>query len=100
MIGDDVRIWSNRVVDYGCRDRGSGRRSTATATSRSSPSIEDDVFLAPGVTIANDLFPGNAESASAMQGPLIRSGAQIGVNATLLPFVTSDGAPSSAPAPS
>ena len=50
--------------------------------------IEDDAFLAPGVTIANDLFPGNAESARAMCGPWISAGAQIGANATLLPFVS------------
>jgi acetyltransferase-like isoleucine patch superfamily enzyme len=50
--------------------------------------IEDDVFLAPGVVVANDPHPGCPLSKECMRGPVIESGAQIGVNATLLPFVT------------
>jgi acetyltransferase-like isoleucine patch superfamily enzyme len=49
--------------------------------------IGDDAFLAPGVTIANDLYPGNDESARRMAGPTIEADAQIGVNVTILPFV-------------
>src|SRR6185369_16053138 len=49
--------------------------------------IEDDAFLAPGVSIANDLYPGDEESARLMTGPHIGAGAQIGVNVTILPFV-------------
>ena len=87
VIGDDVSIWSNSVVDYGC-SIGDRVKIHCNCYIAQFTRIEDDVFLAPGVSIANDLFPGNAESASAMRGPLIRSGAQVGVNATLLPFVT------------
>ncbi len=87
VIGDDVSIWSNSVVDYGCRI-GDRVKIHCNCYIAQFTRIEDDVFLAPGVSIANDLFPGNAESARAMRGPLIRSGAQVGVNATLLPFVT------------
>jgi len=47
--------------------------------------IEDDVFLAPGVTIANDPHP---ICSKCMQGPTIRRGARIGVNVTLLPLIT------------
>ncbi|HET7071476.1 MAG TPA: acyltransferase, partial [Nocardioides sp.] len=49
--------------------------------------ILEDAFLAPGVTVANDLYPGQAESARLMSGPRVGAGAQIGVNVTLLPFV-------------
>ena len=38
------------------------------------------LWLAPGVTIANDLYPGSVDSGKAMAGPLIREGAQIGVD--------------------
>jgi len=31
--------------------------------------IEENAFLAPGVTIANDLYPGDARSAEIMAGP-------------------------------
>ena len=47
--------------------------------------IEDDVFLAPGVTIANDPHP---ICGKCMQGPTIRRGARVGVNVTLLPLIT------------
>ncbi|MBI3490734.1 MAG: N-acetyltransferase [Acidobacteria bacterium] len=47
--------------------------------------IEEDVFLAPGVSIANDPHP---ICTKCMQGPTIRRGARIGVNATLLPLIT------------
>jgi acetyltransferase-like isoleucine patch superfamily enzyme len=44
-------------------------------------------FLAPGVTVANDLYPGSAASERVMSGPSIGAGAHIGVNVTILPFV-------------
>jgi acetyltransferase-like isoleucine patch superfamily enzyme len=49
--------------------------------------LEDDVFLAPGVTIANDKYPGWDEAPVGLVGPRIRRGAQIGVNVTVLPGV-------------
>jgi len=49
--------------------------------------IEDNVFLAPGVIIANDLFPGPAFHEQPLRGPILRRGAQIGCNVTLLPGV-------------
>jgi acetyltransferase-like isoleucine patch superfamily enzyme len=39
------------------------------------------------VVFANDLVPGSASSAALMQGPYVERGAQIGVNATVLPYV-------------
>jgi acetyltransferase-like isoleucine patch superfamily enzyme len=86
-IGDDVSVWSNTVIDYGC-SIGDRVKIHSNCYVAQYTEIEDDVFLAPGVTIANDLFPGNAESARAMAGPLIQAGAQIGVNVTILPYVT------------
>ena len=46
--------------------------------------IEDDVFLAPGVMIANDRHP---ICRDCMKGPTIRRGARVGINATLLPEI-------------
>src|SRR5207248_5810698 len=86
-IGDDVSIWSNSVVDYGCII-GSRTKIHCNCYIAQYTVMEEDVFLAPGVTIANDLFPGDPTSAKAMAGPFIRAGAQIGVNATILPYVT------------
>jgi acetyltransferase-like isoleucine patch superfamily enzyme len=86
-IGDDVSIWSNAVVDYGCV-LGDRVKVHCNCYVAQYTELEDDVFLAPGVTIANDLYPGHPESAGAMAGPRIRARAQIGVNVTILPYVT------------
>jgi acetyltransferase-like isoleucine patch superfamily enzyme len=85
-IGDDVSVWSNSVIDYGCRI-GSRVKIHCNCYVAQYSEFEDDVFLAPGVTIANDLYPGNHRSAELMAGPKIGVGAQIGVNVTILPFV-------------
>lgn len=86
QLGDDVSVWSNSVIDYGCRI-GSRVKIHSNCYVAQFTEIEDDAFLAPGVTIANDLYPGQVASAAVMSGPRIGAGAQIGVNATILPFV-------------
>jgi acetyltransferase-like isoleucine patch superfamily enzyme len=85
-LGDDVSIWTNTVVDYGCRI-GDRVKIHANCYVAQYTEIEDDAFLAPGVTIANDLYPGDPASAKMMSGPVIGAGAHIGVNVTILPFV-------------
>jgi acetyltransferase-like isoleucine patch superfamily enzyme len=86
-IGDDVSVWSNSIVDYGCVI-GSRVKIHANCYVAQFTEIEDDAFLAPGVCLANDLFPGNRASARAMRGPWIGAGAQLGVNVTVVPFVS------------
>jgi acetyltransferase-like isoleucine patch superfamily enzyme len=85
-IGDDVSIWSNSVIDYGCRI-GDRAKVHCNCYLAQYTELEDDVFLAPGVTIANDLYPGSKQSAELMAGPRIGARAQIGVNVTILPYV-------------
>jgi acetyltransferase-like isoleucine patch superfamily enzyme len=85
-VGDDVSVWTNSVIDYGCRI-GDRVKIHCNCYIAQYSELEDDVFLAPGVTIANDLYPGDRRSAQLMAGPSIGAGAQIGVNVTILPFV-------------
>ncbi len=85
-IGEDVSIWANTVVDYGVRIGDRVKIHTNCYISQFTV-IEDDAFMAPGVNCANDLYPGNDESADVMAGPHIGKGAQIGVGVTLLPYV-------------
>src|SRR5262245_43480189 len=59
-IGEHVSIWSNTVVDYGCRI-GNRVKIHSNCYIAQFTEIEDDAFLAPGVTIANDLYPGDEE---------------------------------------
>jgi acetyltransferase-like isoleucine patch superfamily enzyme len=87
IIGDRVSIWNNTVIDYGCRI-GHRVKIHCNVYVAQFTVLEDDVFMAPGVTIANDPHPGCAFSWKCMRGPTIRRGAQLGVNVTVIPFVT------------
>lgn len=86
LIGDHVSLWSNTVLDYSCRI-GDGVKIHANCYVAQYTEILADAFLAPGVTIANDLYPGQPESAALMSGPRVGAGAQLGVNVTVLPYV-------------
>jgi len=87
VIGENFRIWNNSVVDYGCVI-GSNVKIHCGVYVAQYTVIEDDVFMAPGVVVANDIHPGCSYSGRCMKGPTIKKGAQIGVNVTLLPFIT------------
>jgi len=82
-IGDDCAVWNNSTIDYGCV-LGHRVKIHCNVYVAQYTVIEDDVFLAPGVIIANDPHP---ICTKCMQGPTIRAGARIGVNATLLPHI-------------
>ena len=86
VIGDNTSIWSNTVIDYGCRIGSNVKIHTNIYVAQFTV-IEDEVFLAPGVSVANDPHPLCAEC-TRENGPVIKRGARIGVNATLLPGVT------------
>jgi len=46
--------------------------------------VEDDVFIGPNVTFTNDLFPRSKRYPDQFQKTVIRKGASIGANATIL----------------
>ncbi|UYZ82832.1 N-acetyltransferase [Entomomonas sp. E2T0] len=50
--------------------------------------IEDDVFIGPNVTFCNDKYPKSRNTDWQLAGILIKKGASIGANATLLPGIT------------
>jgi acetyltransferase-like isoleucine patch superfamily enzyme len=84
-IGDDVSVWTGSVIDHGCR-MGSSVKIHCNCYVAQFTQIDEGAFLAPGATIADDLYPGSAASQGLMSGPSIGAGAQIGVNVTILPF--------------
>ncbi|MBI3012234.1 MAG: N-acetyltransferase [Elusimicrobia bacterium] len=86
VIGNHFCLWSNSVIDYGCRI-GDNVKIHCNCYVAQFTTIEDDVFMAPGVTVANDLHPGSPDAVDCMRGPTIKKGAQIGCNVTLLPHV-------------
>jgi len=82
-IGRHFSIWNNSVVDYGCTI-GNNVRIHSNCYIAQFTTIEDDVFLAPGVCTANDPHP---ICALCMKGPTLKKGCRIGVNVTILSHV-------------
>lgn len=81
-IGKDVCIWANSVIDYGCKIGNNVKIHTGVYVAQYTM-IEDDVFIAPGTVFANDKYPLSPH----LEGPIVRKGARIGVNCTILPGV-------------
>jgi acetyltransferase-like isoleucine patch superfamily enzyme len=84
IIGDHLSVWNNTVIDYGCII-GSNVRIHSNCYIAQFTTIEDDVFIAPGVSVANDPHP---ICTLCMKGPTLKKGCRIGVNVTLLPHIT------------
>ena len=82
VIGDRVWIWNHSTIDYGCRIGDRVRIHNHVYVAQHTV-LEDDVFLAPGVMLANDRYPISHH----LEGPTIKRGAVVGVNATILPGV-------------
>jgi acetyltransferase-like isoleucine patch superfamily enzyme len=81
-LGDRVWIWSNSVVDYGC-EIGSDVRIHTGCYLAQGTRVENGAFLGPGVVTTNDRHPVTSD----FDPPVIRAGARVGANATLLPGV-------------
>lgn len=84
-LGNDVGVWGNSVIDYGCQIGNNVKIHTGVYVAQFT-TIEDDVFLGPGVTITNDPHPLCADCTKE-NGPTIKRGARIGANVTILPGV-------------
>jgi acetyltransferase-like isoleucine patch superfamily enzyme len=84
VIGDHLCIWNSSTIDYGCT-LGSNIKIHCNVYLAQYTILEDGVFLAPGVTVANDLHP---LCGLCMRGPTIGRNARIGVNVTLLPHIS------------
>ena len=82
-IGDETSIWSNSVIDYGCRIGSRVRIHTNVYICQHS-TIENDAFIGPGVSFANDPYPVQNK---VLEGPTVKKGARVGLNVTLLPGV-------------
>jgi UDP-2-acetamido-3-amino-2,3-dideoxy-glucuronate N-acetyltransferase len=50
--------------------------------------IEDDVFIGPNVTFSNDKYPRSKHHDVEFTQTLVKKGASIGANATILPGIT------------
>jgi acetyltransferase-like isoleucine patch superfamily enzyme len=86
-LGDGVVVGRGSLVENDVTI-GARTRIQANAYVTAYSTLEDDVFIAPGVTTTNDNFMGRTKKRhDLMRGPTIRRGARIGGGAILLPGI-------------
>jgi len=83
-IGDDVLIGTNSVVDSNCII-GNRVKAQTNVYITAYTTIEDDVFLGPCCVTTNDKYM--RYDSVRLEGPVIKRGARIGANATILPGI-------------
>ncbi len=87
QIGDEVVIGRGSLVENDVTI-GARTRIQANAYVTAYSTLEEDVFIAPGVVTTNDNYMGRTEKRlDEMRGPTIRRGARIGGGAVLLPGI-------------
>lgn len=87
VIGEDCNVCDHTFVE---NDVVVGDRVTIKAGVQlwDGITIEDDVFIGPNSTFTNDRFPRSKQYPEAFSRTMIRKGASIGANATILPDLT------------
>lgn len=86
ILGDDVSVGTNAVLEFGNRI-GSRVRIHSTCFLEMT-TIEDDVFVGPGVVFTDDPHPAHCPRyTDCRRGAVVRRLARIGANATILPGV-------------
>lgn len=85
IVGSDVSLGTNAVLEPGNRIGDRVRIHSGCFLER--VTIEDEVFVGPNVTFTDDLHPPCPSYDRCVQGALVRRGASIGGNSTILPGV-------------
>jgi acetyltransferase-like isoleucine patch superfamily enzyme len=85
IIGDDVSIGTNAVLEAG--NRIGNRVRIHTGCFLELVTVEDDVFIAPNVVFADDPHPPCPRYEECVRGAIVKEGARIGSNSTILPGV-------------
>jgi acetyltransferase-like isoleucine patch superfamily enzyme len=83
-IGDNVLIGTNVVIDGGTTI-GNNVSIQSNVYIPTNTVIEDNAFLGPCSVLANDKYPIRVKYD--LKGPILRKGASIGANSTILPGV-------------
>ncbi|MDD5616275.1 MAG: DapH/DapD/GlmU-related protein [Candidatus Methanoperedens sp.] len=83
-IGNDVLIGTNTIID-GHTTIGNNVSIQGNVYIPLNVTIEDKVFIGPCAVLTNDKYP--VRKKTDLPGPILRRGASIGANATLLPEV-------------
>jgi acetyltransferase-like isoleucine patch superfamily enzyme len=87
VVGDDVSIGTNAVLEFG--NRLGSRVRIHSGCFLELVTIEDDVFVGPNVVFTDDPHPMNCPRYQECKGgAIVRRLARIGANSTILPGVT------------
>lgn len=82
VIGDDVLVGTNTIID-GETKIGNRVKIQSNVYIPRRTIIENDVFIGPNAVLTNDKYPPSPN----LKGPIIKRGARIGANCTILPGV-------------
>lgn len=86
-IGNNVSIGSHSIVEHHV-SIGSNVRLHSNVFVPEFSVLEDDCWLGPNVVVTNARYPQSKNAKENLKGALIKRGAKIGANATLLPGIT------------
>ena len=85
-IGNTVSIGTLSVIEHHIRI-GNGVRMHSQVFVPEFTVIEDDAWLGPNVVLTNAKYPLSPGVKEALAGPIVRKGAKIGANSTILPGI-------------
>ncbi|PKQ14973.1 MAG: transferase [Actinobacteria bacterium HGW-Actinobacteria-7] len=85
LIGDDVSIGTNAVLEAG--NRIGNRVRIHTGCFLELVTVQDDVFIGPNVVFTDDPHPPCPRYDECVGGAVVKTGARIGSNSTILPGV-------------
>ena len=89
IIGKDCKIhWNRGVQIFDGAIIGDRCNIQAGALIFEGVTLEDDVFIGPGVVFTNDKFPRAYVDKKELEKTLVKKGASIGANATIICGVT------------
>jgi acetyltransferase-like isoleucine patch superfamily enzyme len=83
-IGNNVSIGTLSVIEHHIRI-GNGVRMHSQVFVPEFTVIEDDAWLGPNVVLTNAKYPLSPRVKETLAGPVVKKGAKIGANATILP---------------
>jgi acetyltransferase-like isoleucine patch superfamily enzyme len=85
-IGNNVSIGTLSVIEHHVKI-GNGVRMHSQVFVPEFTVIEDDAWLGPNVVITNAKYPLSPWVKETLAGPIVKKGAKIGANATILPGI-------------
>jgi acetyltransferase-like isoleucine patch superfamily enzyme len=85
-IGNNVSIGTMSVIEHHIRI-GNGVRMHSQVFVPEFTVIEDDAWLGPNVVLTNAKYPLSPGVKETLAGPIVRKGAKIGANSTILPGI-------------